>query len=230
MKPSVKESFNIPYERQQDTHINRMCGAAALAMVYRSLGLTVAQSEIFNKISIPDNRGGRFVKTSDLCQDALKRGLKSMIIKANDPLRLLNICSKNSVRAILNHRLRPKSSLGHFTVFVDIARNFVVYHDPQYGPLRKINSKNLLNLWLPNASDCEIGGYILVVLTNHYLSKYTCPSCNTEIPDSIQCYNPECRKDIPLQPGNILGCVNYYCPERAWQLIFCPYCESFILP
>lgn len=226
----MKESVYIPYEKQIETRVNRMCGAAALAMVYRSFGLTVTQTEIWNNISTPDSRGGRFAKTSVLCQDALGRGLKSIIVKAKDPIRVLHICDKNSVRAILNLRLRSRSVLGHFTVLVRITSKSITCHDPKYGPYRRTSKKNLLDLWLPNTSDCEIGGNILVVLTNKYLTKYICPSCSTEIPDSIECYNPKCRKIIPLQPGNILGCVNYYCPERTWHLIFCPYCESWISP
>ena len=224
------EKFYIPYEKQEDTRLNRMCGAAALAMVYHSLGLTITQSEIWKNISTPDNCGGRFVKTSVLCQDALKHGLKSMIIKAKDPLRILHICYRNSVRAILNLRLRPESALGHFTVLVRITGKYVTCHDPQYGPYKRTSQKNLLDLWLPNTSDCEIGGNTLVALTDKHLSQYICPACNTEIPDSIQCYNPRCRRIIPLQPGNLLGCVNYSCPERTWQLIFCPYCENWISP
>lgn len=226
----MRKNINIPFEKQEETYLNRMCGAAALVMVYRSFGLTVTQSEIWNNISTLDSHGGRFARTSVLCQDALKRGLKSIIVKARDPLSVLHICSVNSLRAIMNHRLRSGSPLGHFTVLVDITSKSVVYHDPQYGPYRRIANKNLLNLWLPKTNYCEIGGNILIALTNKHLSKYTCPSCSTVIPETIRCFNPMCGKTISLQPGNILGCVNYYCPERTWQLIFCPYCESWISP
>lgn len=226
----MRNKYNIPYEKQEEAHLNRMCGAAALAMVYRSFGLTVTQSEIWSGISTPDSRGGRFARTSVLCRDALGRGLKSMIVKAKDPLSVLHICSANSLRAILNHRLRSGSSLGHFTVLVNITRSFVVCHDPQFGPYRKITNNRLLDLWLPKTGYCEIGGNILIALTNRHLSRHTCRLCRTEIPDSIRCFNPRCGKTICLQPGNILGCVNEYCPERTWQLIFCPYCESWISP
>ena len=40
----------IPYEQQ---HEQRSCGAAALCMVYRSLGLPANQSEIWQRVARP---------------------------------------------------------------------------------------------------------------------------------------------------------------------------------
>ena len=58
-------AYNIPYESQSQTENNRMCGAACLSMVYRSLGKEVPQSEIWEKIA-KVNRFGSLASTTHL--------------------------------------------------------------------------------------------------------------------------------------------------------------------
>ena len=46
-----------PYERQGDPTSNRMCGAAALCMVYGSFGATWTQAELWPRIGRRDAGG-----------------------------------------------------------------------------------------------------------------------------------------------------------------------------
>ena len=41
----------IPYERQEDVDGNRMCGAAALCMVYRSFGVACTQADVWHAVA-----------------------------------------------------------------------------------------------------------------------------------------------------------------------------------
>lgn len=211
----------IPYERQQETGRNRMCGAAALSMVYHSLGLTCTQTELWPRIAVTDRQGTCFAMTYLLCQNALQLGLHAVTIRAKDPLRILQICSGYSIRAILNHRLKSNSPLGHYTVLVDITSQHVIVHDPQFGQSRRITNADLLNLWQP--SD-EITGKILIALTDTKSSINVCSRCGATIAESISC--TKCNRRIPLQPVVALGCLKDSCPERTWEHIICPYCDA----
>lgn len=212
------------YEMQKSAETNRMCGAAALSMVYRSLGKTISQSEIWPRIAKPDSHGTMYSRSYLLCADALNQGFHSIIIKAKDPVNVLKLCNDNSVRVILNHRLRPDSSLGHYTVLFDISSRFVIVNDPQFGPKRKILHQVIRDLWLPKGDNCEITGNILIAISKKPCDKTNCCLCNAIIPDSIEC--PNCNKHIPLQPKSILGCVRKSCSERTWTRIFCSSCSE----
>ncbi len=50
---------DIPFERQSDPTSSRMCGAAALCMVYRSFGINGSQAELAGKLTSPPPDSGR---------------------------------------------------------------------------------------------------------------------------------------------------------------------------
>lgn len=54
--------MKIRYQKQLDTVENRMCGAAALCMVYDSFGIKTTQLEIWPRISVPDSQGNMLQK------------------------------------------------------------------------------------------------------------------------------------------------------------------------
>jgi len=203
-----------------------MCGAAALCMVYDSFGIKTTQLEIWPGISVPDSQGNMFAKTHLLCSNALEHGLHSIIFRAKDPWGVLKLCPDNSIRAILIHRPDVNSILGHFTVLVDVTSRFVTLHDPQLGPYRKIDRNKMLDLWLKKGNNCEIGNNVLIAISNNDSGLTSCRLCGTAIPKSTRCPNQECSKDIPLQPLDIVGCMDDACPGRTWKHIICPYCDS----
>jgi hypothetical protein len=218
----------IPYERQSDPTSNRMCGAAALCMVYRSFGVACSQSEVAAKVVKPTASGNNTgARTYLLAQDALARGLAALVFRARDPLRTLRDCQDRPLRLILNHRLGIESPTGHFTVFVGIADEHVVVHDPQVGPRTRMLRSDLLKLWQPLGSLSEITGNVLVALANKPDAAGACPKCGTSVPDTVAC--PACQKLVPLHPNAVLGCMNVSCPERAWETIFCPYCDQSVV-
>ncbi len=217
----------IPYERQQDPMSNRMCGPAALCMVYRSFGIDCSQAELAAKVARPGPLGNEGARTYLLAQDALARGLSAIVFRARDPLRTLRACQNRPLRLILNHRLRLQSPSGHFTVPVRMADEHVVVHDPQIGPNTHIDQGDLLKLWRPLGPDSEIAGNVLVAFAQGRQAAVPCPKCGSTIPDAIPC--PGCGQPVPLQPATVLGCIKASCPERAWETLFCPYCDADLI-
>jgi len=203
-----------------------MCGAAALCMVYRSFGTSCSQSELAARLTSPGPSAGTGVRTYLLAQDALASGLSAIVLRARDPLATLKACRTPLLRAILNHRAKPESPNGHFTVFVDLARENVVVHDPLIGPNTRILQSDLLELWQPLRGSSEITGNVLVVLAKDQQPAEPCRRCGTPIPDTRAC--PACAQSIVLRPASILGCMSAACPERAWEALFCPFCD-FVL-
>ena len=218
--------MKIRYQKQLDTTKNRMCGAAALCMVYDSLGIKTSQLEIWPKISTQDLQGNMFAKTYLQCSNALEHGLHSIIVRAKDPWGILKLCTDNSIRAILIHRPNAISTSGHSTVLVDVTSRFVTLHDPELGPHRKIDRNKMLGLWLKKGNICEIEDNVLIAISNKDSGRTSCKHCGTAIPKSTRCPNQECNKDIPLQPLEIVGCVDDACPGRTWKHIICPYCDN----
>jgi hypothetical protein len=222
-----KLAAHIPYERQQDPMSNRMCGPAALCMVYRSFGIDCSQAELAPKVTRSGPLGNEGARTYLLAQDALARGLSAIVFRARDPLRTLRACQNRPLRLILNHRLRLQSPIGHFTVSVRVGDEHVVVHDPQVGPNTRIDQMDLLKLWRPLGRDSEIVGNVLVAFAQGRQPAAPCPKCGSTIPDTIAC--PGCCQPVPLQPATVLGCMNVSCSERAWETLFCPYCDADLM-
>jgi hypothetical protein len=203
---------------------NRMCGAAALCMVYRSFGLTASQAELWPKIARRSATRQLGARTYLLAQDALQRGLGALVIQAHDPVAILRRCLDNSLRAILNHRLDLELPTGHYTVLVGLTEQHVLLHDPQVGPSTRLLLYDLLKLWQPSAGLSEITGRVLVALAQSKSVQPPCNVCGSVIPETVPC--PSCKQAIPLQPAAALGCAGADCPARMWEMIFCPFCDT----
>ena len=217
----------IPYERQGDPTSNRMCGAAALCMVYRSFGLSTSQAELAPRLRQPGAPGNSSARTHLLAQDALSRGLGAVVLRARDPDRSLRQVQHLPVRLILNHRLRRDSASGHFSVLVRVGEHEAVVHDPQRGPNTRLSLDELTELWRPLAGPSEISGNVFVAVTAARTAPARCPTCAATLPDAVSC--PACRKPFPLHPAAILGCMDRACAGRTWDVLFCPYCDTGVV-
>jgi Peptidase C39 family len=218
-----KGQETIPYEKQADPQTSRMCGAACLAMVYRSFGKETPQAEIWPAISKPNQFGNLASTTHLMAQDALTRGFSAVAIQARHPLQALRLCHESGIRAILNHRLQNDSATGHYTVMVDLDDKGVVLHDPSFGPSRRLSQAALLGLWQPHFSNSEIVGNVLIAIAADPPAVPACQFCHTPIPPSVEC--PRCKNLIGLRPGAVLGCMNQNCIARMWGYICCPACD-----
>src|SRR5437868_12294264 len=92
---------DIPFESQRTAPDPRMCGAAALCMVYRSFGLPADQGEVWKQVAC-SRQGRRLARTQPLCKDALRRGLSALILEARDPWAALRNCAAHAVQVVLN--------------------------------------------------------------------------------------------------------------------------------
>lgn len=209
----------IPYERQA---AGKMCGAAALQMVYASLGTQVPQWELWPSVT----GGHECARTRLLCADALERGFAGVILEARDPWQTLQNCRANHARVVLNHRPLPAAWTGHYTVLVDINDSQAWLHDPQFGPRRQETRSRLLELWRPLEPKSEITGNVLVAFdrTDDAGALPACSTCGAPALESLTCRT--CQRAFPLRPWAAVGCVNPLCVSRLWQRLFCPHCDT----
>jgi hypothetical protein len=214
----------IPFEAQQDTPAERRCGAAALCMVYRSFGLACTQAEVWQEIARPDSLGNRCARTYLLAQDALRRGLAALVVQADDAWQTLRACAAPGLRVILNHRIAPDSTAGHYSVLVGFGDEYALVHDPRRGPGRRLGREELLALWRPFRARSEITGQVLAAFADGSPPVAACPSCGQSVPPSVPCLS--CRAPIALRPAAALGCGTAGCPGRTWKRLFCPQCDT----
>lgn len=214
----------IPYEKQAAIENNRTCGAACLAMAYRSFGREVPQIEIWTAIAKINRFGSLSSTTHLMAQDAVKRGLTAIAFQARHPLQVLRLCRDNGIRAILNHRPTRDSFSGHYSLLVDIDDKRVVLHDPSSGPARQLLHAELLELWQPAMLNSEIAGHFLVAIAGAGApAVLACEFCHTPMPPRMEC--PRCKQSVGLRPGVALGCANNACIARMWNYLCCPSCD-----
>jgi hypothetical protein len=214
----------IPYEKQKGSRADQMCGAAALCMVYRSLGLSCTQEEIWPRIGRRHPNGNWSARTYRLAGDALEQGFPALVLRARQPWAALQRCRQHAVRAILNHRVERASLSGHYSVLVDVDDKQAVVHDPLKGPDRQLSQAELLWLWQPLAQGSDISGNVLVAVADKATDPSACAVCGRQVPASFEC--PRCHRPIPLHPAAVLGCIDPDCTGRSWGQIFCPHCDS----
>jgi hypothetical protein len=214
---------SIPFEKQSDPQATRGCGAACLSMVYKSFGKDVPQAEIWPLIA-KQNRFGSIASTTHLMAlHAISQGFSAVAIQARHPLQVLRLCREAGIRAILNQRIRPDDSTGHYTVLVDIDTKSVVLHDPSLGPLRRLSHDELLQLWLPQSANSEILGNVVIGIAAEPVAIPTCEFCHTAIPSKMDC--PKCKNAVSLAPATLLGCIRDGCIARMWNYVACPTCD-----
>ena len=170
------------------------------------------------------NRFGSLAASTHLMvQDALDRGFVAVAIQAKHPLQALAFCRDNGIRAILNHRATEETAAGHYSVFVDINTEHVTFHDPYYGPARRVSNAPWLELWQPRFGNGEIVGNVLIAIGDQPEAAPPCPMCSVVIPRSVEC--PKCHEPVPLQPSRLLGCVGDGCAGRMWNYVCCRSCD-----
>lgn len=216
-------AFEIPYQRQQIVGGGRACGAAALAMVYRSLGVDCRQEDIWDRVAEEVRPNERVCRTHRLAQDALRQGLSAAVLQAASPLDLLQWMAGSGTRVVLNHRLDAASALGHYTVLVKLDREGVVLHDPHFGPGRRLPLEELERLWTPLHGVCEIVGGVLVAIGRKEEGPACCRDCGAPLPAALAC--GRCHGPIALAPAGALGCLDRGCPNRRWDRLYCPTCD-----
>jgi hypothetical protein len=214
----------ITYETQLDPQNSRMCGAACLSMVYRSLGKQVSQLEIWPAIA-KRNYLGRVASTTHLMAlDASNRGFSAVAFQARHPLEALKRCRTLGAHAILNHRSSREASTGHYSLLVDIDEKNVFIHDPAVGPSRRLSHPELMELWQPGLTDSEIVGNVLIAIAADASAPASCEFCRTLMPLEVEC--PRCKEPVGLHPGGVLGCIGEACIARIWNYVCCPKCDA----
>jgi len=221
---AVTGSKDLPYEKQENTLSSRMCGAAALCMVYRSFGIACSQAEVWPAIAPPREQGEACARTYLLCADAVRRGFSGLTLQVRHPVRLLQLAHEQNVRVILNHRPGLNSLGGHYSVLAAIDEDALFINEPAAGPGRRFALGDWLKLWRPGRGEREVPGNVAVFIAERSLQPFSCRACAQVVPPELEC--PACRGNIPLRPGGLLGCLDSSCPERTWAVLFCPWCDA----
>jgi len=212
----------IAPREKPDLQASRGCGAACLSIVYKSFGKTIPESEIWPLIAKPNRFGSVSSTTHLMARHAMSQGLNAVAIQARHPIQVLRLCRQAGLRAILNHRVHPGASSGHYTVLADIDDRDVVLHDPLLGLPRRLSHAGIMQLWQPQASNSEIFGNVIIGIGGPEAA-LTCEFCHTAIPARVDC--PSCKKAVGLEPGAMLGCIRDGCIARMWNYICCPFCD-----
>src|SRR5258708_2258196 len=213
----------VPFEAQMNGDGQRTCGAAALNMIYKSMGIVIPQQAVWRVISLPDAQTGRFARTYRLAFDAILRGVHAIAFKALDPIQAVQTVLAAGSSVIMNHRLQEDTGDGHFTVALSANDNSIEFHDPQFGPSQKRSTVLMRSLWQPKIDNCESSGTFLIALAPIGVP-HKCSACGVSSTDSVTC--PACNVSFALQPASALGCVNTMCARRLWEAVLCPYCDA----
>ncbi len=214
------------YEAQIRLPNQRMCGAAALVMVYRQFQIEVDQTELWEAVS-HEYQNKRRAHTYDLAQDALNRGLSAVIVQSHQPWAILRNCWRNNIAVVINHRIDMDSHEGHYSLLTGIRQDSISLHDPLLGPNVERSRDDFLRLWMPAGEPCEIAGNVLIAISKPEDQPQIWSHCNQPFEDSIEC--PSCCNSINLKPAIALGCTKVSCRERLWYRIFCPRCDHAII-
>lgn len=217
--------LDIPFEAQLDEGLGRTCGAAALCMVYRSVGIPCTQSDVLQRVASAGPRGRR-AHSYRLARDANQQGLAAVVLQARHPWAALQSCLDHGIHVIVNHRLAPESRAGHYSVLVDIDEQGLTVHDPANGPARHWQSESFLSSWRPAPAFSEITGNVLVAISPIETSPHCCALCHARMLQAGCC--PRCDSGIMLQPGAAIGCVSRNCSGKLWNRVFCVQCDGVV--
>ena len=212
----------VPFEEQWNKW---SCGAAALAMVYTSFGIECNQEQIWETIRGKSLYGRLCARAQALAANALDHGLHALAFEVRDPWLVLDRCLQHSVRAIINHVPEVNSGSGHYSVLTALNKDHVIMHDPNVGPNRTLTRNEFLRLWNPRAPKTEILGQVMIAIAGSPSQLDPCPLCSGHARDVVACKS--CQRSVLLQPLAILGCLTDWCPMRAWEQIFCPWCDHY---
>jgi hypothetical protein len=223
--------LEIPFHRQTLVEGERRCGAAALAMVLDSLGVSISQASIWGAIATEDDRGRKAARTSSLAREAILRGVPSLVVQLPDGWSSLSHLLSLGMRVIANHRPEASSRRGHFSVVVGMAsaKGVVFLHDPEQGPARRLSRATWQRLWEPDSEHCEIRGRVAAVFgtpDRRKVAHRRCSACDRQVPTSFDCR--ACGRPIPLAPSAVLECPAVGCSGRRWEHLFCPWCDATI--
>jgi hypothetical protein len=154
----------------------------------------------------------------------LRRGFAAVTLQVRQALGLLRAALEQEVRVIVNHRPGLNSRGGHYSVLVGMDEEGLFLHDPLLGPVQWLDQAEWLKLWRPGWANSEVRGNLAVFIGQRAAESPRCRTCGRGVPPQLPC--PTCRKEIPLRPGLVLGCLDFSCPERTWDLLFCPWCDA----
>ena len=209
--------LELPYVRQPSNPRHRLCGAAALAMIYRwwnsggSGNDDLLCSTIATRINCSDGRGGSFARCHRLAADLNHAGIPTAALHATHPRGALLAGRYRGPPTHVKFRLRLDSPLGHFAVVAGIDDEQLWLHDPQLGAEQPWERDQFLRHWQAGPMASEIAGRGFLV---------------SAAPRQVAGHPA-----IAWQSQRCHGCGRNYVVPCAWELlakvrgVFCPGCD-----
>jgi ABC-type bacteriocin/lantibiotic exporter with double-glycine peptidase domain len=217
--------MEMPYDRQPKSQVERQCAASCVVMVLGSLGIKADRTTTWKKIRQAQGQGF-YAKTRRISDHLLQRNLNALGVRARDPFQMLKACERYGVHAIISLRVTEDSDFGHFVAFVAIDGEYVVVHDPDEGPNRRIHRDELMKLQTPLSLKSEIAPRTLILVSDSVSTFHSCTSCTERFASQIQC--SRCKRKVALSFADVLKCSASQCNSRAWDIIVCPGCDAVL--
>lgn len=221
--PPTSLATEIPFVRQPAQGRDRMCGAAALAMLYRlwhpasHLDDAMLCRLIWDRISTADERGGRYAKCHRLAADLCHAGIPAAAFQASQPWQALTSVHQAQLPTIVNYRANVALPLGHFAVMAAMSADRIFLHDPQRGPHQSVEREAFLRHWQAGFAGSEIAGQGFVVAAT--------PAGHAPVAAAIRWVEQECPAcsrsfPLPLHRPLLAAVAGAFCPwcDRGWQL------------
>ncbi len=209
-----RPAVDVPYERQEGRN---WCGAAALAMVLRSLGRPATQAGLWPLVSTVGPDGGDWSCAGRMARHARARGLDVAALAAPDLRRSLRAWLAAGLRVILNRRTSLGGDTWHFVVPVAARGPWVVLHDPgSAGPAARHLAAEL---------EALMDGNPALVLGTPGGRAAPCPVCGLR-PARHGPACPRCGAAGGPEPPAALGCDRPLCPGRLFDFVYCLNCAT----
>ncbi len=213
---TCRPAVDVPYERQEGRN---WCGAAALAMVLRSLGRPATQAGLWPLVSTAGPDGGDWSSAGRMARHARARGLDVASLGAADLGRALRAWLAADLRVVLRHRTSLRADVWHFTVPVAVRGPWVVLHDPGAGPRRR---------WRAAVLEALIDLDPVLVFGLPGGRAAPCPVCGRR-PARHGPSCPRCGAARGPEPPAALGCDRPLCPGRLFDFVYCLHCATGVV-
>ena len=122
--------LDIPHVSQPRNQ--RSCGAACLQMLFGAYGIVEPYSQTWSDVSLPDpkNPNNRHCYNGLILKKLLSVGFQACGVSVSDIHAALDVCALNNISVILNHRIKPYSSDGHYSVYLYTDYKGIHVNDP----------------------------------------------------------------------------------------------------
>lgn len=156
------------------------CGAAALAMIYQSLGKNrLTEDVLWEKLSVerPNAQvGERYLRTLPMAESAKEFGFSyfwglAVLNNRKNALQPIREFVSRSIPVVVCQKVSEENHWGHFRVVVGVGKSFVELHDPAKDKMEKMPISRFMELWGQTSNDEVLGGEFFAIFKPKKLNR-----------------------------------------------------------